>query len=224
MRLRIAVFMVAVAGLPFGLLPVDPAAATGAGAANVEFTVSGVLPTFPCERQCSTSFAGTGSGGGHATVLNGSTVYDATFTVLNGNVSGGATYTEPGIPFCPALGSASAPTVGQVTMTEGSGVATGVVYRSSSPSLFGTVTDVTFALSFNYIRVGATPVITITGGHVLVHYFFPDTGAGSFVSPVVVGVGTGAFVVLDQGVVLNCLLGAGRVSYTVAGDVDFVLS
>src|SRR5258707_15750696 len=112
------IFLAAMAGVALTILPTGRASATGVG--NVEFSVTGQLGTFPCPMGCSTSFTGTGSGGGQTEATIAGNTYDATYTIIGGSVSGTASHTEPGAPFCPLVGSPSNPTQGTVTLSGGS--------------------------------------------------------------------------------------------------------
>lgn len=215
MRARYAAVVVALVSLT-GLLPASPASAVGA--TNVEFSISGTLPTFPCPAGCSTGFSGSGTGAGRASAMVGGTVYDATFTMLSAYVGGYASYTEPGVPFCPALGSATNPTDGTVTLNGNSAWGTtGVVYRTSTPTLVGTVTNVTVNFTYTYLRVGATPAIVITGGWVDISYFFPGTGSGMFTSSILTGAGSGVFLVDPVQAASRCLA-PGPLAFTIIGD------
>jgi hypothetical protein len=165
------------------------------GAVNVKFDVGGVLPTFPCPTGCTATVSGTGTGSGTvSTTFNGQPAL-AAFTVYpSGAVSsaGGAFYVEPGQPFCPAAGFAG----GSLTVTGG---ANGFILVGSQTP--GVINNATTNLTFNYVRVGATPVIRITGGSVTLSYTLPDTGSGSLTLPMtnVDGVGGGGAGVLQLG-------------------------
>lgn len=209
MRIRRAVFAVLLIGLSLGGSPTEPAAAVGA--TNVEFNVSGDL-WFPCTG-CGAGFGGSGTGAGRAGALIGGSVYDATFTIVGGSVTGFADYTEPGIPFCPVVGSANSPAGSFVTLTGG---ATGVIARSELAPV-GTVSNVTFTFSYTYVRVGATPAIAITGGWLTVDYFIPGTGWGSFTNTIVAGAGGGVFVVDPVQAASRCLT-PGPLPFSIIGD------
>lgn len=212
MRVRRAVFIVLLVGLLPGAVPAEPAAAVGA--TNVEFNVSGELPTFPCEGRCLTGFGGSGTGAGKASALIGGNLYDATFTLIGAGVSGHAYYTEPGVPFCPAIGvAANDPSEGQVTLSGG----TGIIARTGSLHAVGTVSNVNFTFSYAYVRVGATPAIVITGGSLTVTYFIPGAGWGWFTSSIVAGAGSGVFVVDPVQAASRCLT-EGSLPFAIIGD------
>lgn len=194
-----------------GVVAVMPiVAAAGATAADVEFSIDGTLPTFPCPEGCGASFTGSGSAVGTARGYVGGTTYEAVFTAPNGSVNGSATYTEPGVPFCPAAGSA----VGDATLT---GSADGVVRRSTTPGVTGSVTGVTVNLDYSYQRVGSVAVILIDGGSVTVSFDFPDSGGGSLTTEVE-GAGLGAFVVSIQEAIRRCE-DPGALPFQIVGDV-----
>lgn len=174
------------------------ASAGAAGAGNVVFDVEGTLPKFPCPEGCTASFTGEGDGAGTATATIGGATYAAVFTITDGQVNGTASYAEPAGAFCPLLGSATSPTTGSVTLADD---ATGVIYRTSSPTFTGTVHSASTTLDYTYQRVGVLSALTITGGSVTVNYFYPGTGQGSFtqqlaVAPGVGGAGAGVFQVI----------------------------
>jgi hypothetical protein len=196
----------------------SPAAAQGAG--NVEFSVSGTLPTFPCPNGCFATFGGSGTGAGQLATTIGGVPYEATFTIVGGSVTGSASYTEPGFPFCPLIGSATNPSTGTITLSGGS---TGIIYRTSSPTLTGTVTSTSFTLGYTYQRVGVTPAIVLTGGSVTVNYFFPGTGSGSFTKTIAAGAGTGVFVVDPVQAESHCLA-PGPLGFTITGDAAAVVN
>ncbi len=211
MRWRLCV---ALAGsVVMALMPSGRTFATGLG--DVEFSVSGALPTFPCPQGCNASFGGTGTGSGQAEASIGGAQYVATFTILAGSVSGSASYTEPGFPFCPLVGSATNPTTGTVTLSGGS---TGIVYRTTSPTLTGTVTGVSVTLGYTYERLGAVATLDITGGSMTVSYFFPGSGASSFTQAIVAGAGAGAFSVDPVQASALCT-NPGQLNFTLDGDV-----
>lgn len=212
MRNRIALFLVPIVGLLAGLLPVAPAAAVGA--LNLQFSVSGTLPLFPCELGCTTTFSGSASGGGNAVAVVGGDIYDATFAMFGVPINGTASYAEPGVPLCPAIGAAA----GSVTL---GGVATGLVHREGTPTP-GVVTGVTIALTFEYTRVGVSTAIVISGGTVTVSYFVPGSGAGSFTKAVVEGMGSGVFAADAATLVAHCM-SPGSLPYSVAGDASVAL-
>lgn len=189
--------------------------ARATAAFDVGFAVSGSLPAFPCPTGCTAGFAGSGTGAGHAVSDVGGVQYSATLAVPNGVVSGSATYTEPGQPLCPAVGSAT----GTVTLA---GTATGTVSRTSAPTAVGTVIGATFTLAYTYQRVGPTSVVTITGGTAIVHFTFPGTGAGRFVSNVEGG-GPGVFEVDLLQAVDRCQA-PRSLAFTFAGDVALSLT
>jgi hypothetical protein len=182
---------------------------------NVTFQAGGTLPTFPCPTGCTATFSGSGTGAGTAQAQSGGIDYLATFETVSGSVSGAANYTEPSTPFCPAIGSAT----GTVTL---SSAASGSVSRSSTPAETGTVTAVTFQLSFTYQRVGATTAITITGGTATVSFTFPDTGPDYFISGVS-GAGLGVFVV-DPVDTANACPSPRALPFTIAGETALLLT
>lgn len=190
--------MLGIFGLVLGLAPVEPVGAVGSD--NVQFRVSGRLEQFPCEEEedCPpVNFDGTGHGGGQITTMVDGVPHTAQFTILAGDVTGEASYTEPGPPTCPAFGFAS----GSVTL---SGGATGIIHRvQTGPTLpGGTVSEASFTLDFSYRRVGFVSLIEITGGEVIIEYFIPDTGSGTITESIVTGEATGVFnvdpIVADQ--------------------------
>jgi hypothetical protein len=194
-----------------------PAAAdTVPGVGNVAFDVSGKLDQFPCETSCNpTTFSGFGYGSGHADkVINGD-LYDATFTIFNGRVSGSANYNEPGQPLCPIFGNANgANGVGSVTLQGG---ATGIIQRQSTPTLGGTVYAATTTLDFNYRRVGALAVVDITGGSVTVNYTYGGT-TGSFTNTIVKGAAPAVFEVQDVASAVNDCSSPQPLNYSLVGD------
>ena len=210
--MKVRILLAAIAGLALTILPTGRVSATGAG--NIEFSVTGQLGTFPCPMGCTTSFTGNGSGGGQTEATIGGNTYDATYTIIGGSVSGTASYTEPGAPFCPLVGSASNPTLGTVTLWGGS---TGVIYETSTPTFTGTVTGVSFTLGYTYERIGTAAAITITGGSVTVSYFFPGTGAGSFTQALETGAGGGLFQVEAGAAIARCS-NPGPLDFTLSGD------
>lgn len=203
---RLAVQYLVVATVLLACLPVEPASAVGAG--NVEFSVSGTLPQFPCIN-CSVGFSGTGTGAGNIQALQDGVNYDATFTVLNGGVWGAVNYAEPGLPFCPTLGSAA----GTVTL---SGGAQGVVHSSASPHP-GFIENVTFTLYFSYTRVGALATITVTWGWVVVHFNIPGVSTTLFANVIMAGAGTGVFETQPVDAVSGCF-SPRSLPFTVVGN------
>jgi hypothetical protein len=181
---------------------------------DVEFSASGTLPTFPCDDGCDAPFSGWGSGAGNARAEAAGVEYSASFVVPSGYVTGTANYAEPGPPFCPAVGTA----VGTVSLN---GPASGLVYRTSTPSVVGFVTGVTFDLAYTYQRAGPGTLVTVTGGTARIAFTFPDTGADYFVSHVA-GAGPGAFEVHPVHVTDRCQ-SPGELAFTVVGDVALVL-
>lgn len=206
MKRLAALCLIVVSTLVLAWLPPEPAAAASLG--NVEFSVSGTLPQFPCI-ECSVDFSGTGTGAGHAQAIQNGTHYDATFTVLSGGVWGSVSYAEPGLPFCPAFGSAA----GSVTL---SGGAEGVV-RSSATPIPGFVDDVTFTLYFSYVRAGALATIIVTWGSLVVHFNIPGVGRGLFVNTIVGGAGSGVFETNAVDAVSGCF-SPRPLAFTVVGD------
>lgn len=194
-------------------LPVGPVRADAATATDVDiaFTVSGTLPTFPCNFSCTTPFAGMGNGTGAVTGSDGTDSYRAAFAVVSAALDGSADYDEPGLPYCPSIGSAA----GTAHLA---GLATGVVNRSSTPAVNGVVTGIDATLNFTFERVGAVAVIAVLGGSMTVSYAFSDTGAGSFTTGVVAGGGPAAFTANPVDMALDCLA-PGSMGYTVIGDV-----
>ena len=230
-RSRMAFAVVAV--LASSIPSTGPAKATGTG--NVEFSVRGTIPTFPCEVNCPTlTFKGTGNGDGKASAQVNGYLYDATFTLFNAAVEGSASYNEPGLPFCPLIGSASNPvdpsTQKKVQVWLGSGtgsIITGIV-RSTRWPIGGTISDMTVLFEFAYDRVGVTAAVRILSGLVTVHYEFAGFESGSFTEhfiPVVpgqvaAGVGTGIFKVDPASAAFRCLPnGAGPLDFDLIGDV-----
>lgn len=189
--------------------------ARATAAFNVEFSVSGTLPVFPCPTGCNVAFAGWGTGTGNAHAEAAGVEYEAAFTVPNGAVNGMANYTEPAFPFCPAVGSAS----GTVSLT---GSAVGVIHRTSTPTIVGTVTAVSFTLDYTYQRVGAASVIVVTAGTATLSFAFSDTGPDYFVSDVV-GTGPGAFEV-DPALAADRCQNPGSLPFTVIGDTPLTLT
>lgn len=204
-------------GLAFGLVSIEPVAATGVG--NIEFNVGGTLPLFPCDEGCQTTFSGSGTGAGNLTFEVDGVTHNATFTIVGGTVSGSAEYSEPGGPFCPAFGFAASPTTGSVTL---SGGATGIIFRTNPLLPGGTVFDVSTTLGFSYTRVGVTPVIEITGGSVTVRYFIPGSGTGSVTESIVTGEGSGVFVVDPVQAASRCQ-NPGELAFSIIGDAVLAL-
>jgi hypothetical protein len=213
----VARLAVCLAALVSGSVPTTPATAAGAG--DVEFSIGGTLWKFPCAN-CRTDFSGTGTGAGQAGALIGTVAYNATFSILAGTVQGTADYSEPGVPLCPAVGSASNPAITKVTLTGG---ATGIVHRSSTPSYTGTVTNVSVTLNFTYQRVGTAVAITISGGTVTVSYFYPGTGTGSFSNAIVAGAGAGVFQVDPLVAAARCT-NPGPLNFTLTGNAGIALA
>jgi hypothetical protein len=214
--------VVALLGLGFGLAPTAPAVATGAG--NVEFTVGGTLPKFPCDDAggCPATFSGTGTGAGNVTTMIGSVPHVATFAIRTGTVAGSARYSEPGGVFCPVFGFANTASTGSVTI---SGGADGIIHRvQTGPTVpGGSVTNVSFTLAFNYTRVGVNARIEITGGSVTLDYYIPATGGGTITQSIVVGEGHGVFVVnLDQAQQL--CTNPGSLGFTLIGDAAIAVN
>lgn len=219
MRGKIAlVGVVTLFGFVFGLAPVESASATGG--ADVQFRVSGTLPEFPCEDGCPVTFDGRGTGGGQVTFEADGVTHIAEFTIFLGEVSGSAEYSEPGFPLCPLFGSANSPTTGSVTLSGGS---TGIIHRvQTGPTLpGGTVSEASFTLDFNYQRVGATPVIEITGGSVTLAYFIPGFGPGTHTESIVAGEGTGVFEVDPIEAAARCM-DPGSLDFELIGDAAIV--
>lgn len=216
--MKLRVLFALMAGVAMTIMPTGRVAAAGGG--DIEFSVTGQLGTFPCPLGCTTSFTGSGSGGGQTETTIGGDTYDATYTIEGGAVTGTASYTEPAAPFCPLVGSASNPAQGTVTL---SGGATGIIYKTSTPTFSGTVTGVSFTLSYTYERVGFTAEITVTGGSVMVSYFFPGTGSGSFTQPLEAGAGGGLFQV-EAGAALADCSNPGPLNFTLSGDAVAVAS
>jgi hypothetical protein len=212
MRAKMAVLGVALAGLGLGVIPAQSAGATGAD--NVEFRVSGTLPTFPCEAGCQATFGGTGTGAGSVMFNLNGVDYNASYTILAGDVTGSADYSEPGFPFCPLVGSAASPTTGSVTL---SGGATGTVYGISPVISGGSVYGASTTLSFSYVRVGATPVIQITGGSTTIDFFIPGVGTKSVTKSLVAGAGTGAFELDPAAAAARCQ-NPGPLAFDITGD------
>lgn len=177
---------------------------------DVEFAVDGTLPAFPCAGGCNANLTGAGSGTGKAQATSGLVGYDATFALPSGSVTGSAYYTEPDGPLCPAFGFAA----GTVSLTGG---ATGTVTRTSTPTVVGAVTAVTFSLDFSYQRVASGTEIQVTGGTAVVSFAFPDTGASYFVAAVS-GRGLGAFVV-DPATAVDLCDSPGPLAFRAVGDV-----
>lgn len=194
--------LAAVVVLGLGLLPAG--SATAVGADQVAFDISGQLPEFPCPEGCDATFDGSGSGSGEVVTMIGGHPHVATFTFERAAIHGAASYTEPGFPFCPLVGSAASPTAGSVTL---SGQASGTIARTRPISmlhradLLGEVTGITLVLDFTYTRVGATPAIEITGGSVTLDFVSRSvrTGEpvehGSLTESIMAGAGGGIFVV-----------------------------
>jgi len=183
---------------------------------TITFQAAGTLPTFPCPAGCPATFNGWGTGGGTAEASIGSDQYSATFATSTASVGGSVTYTEPAAPFCPADGSAD----GTVTLT---GSASGTVTRTSTPAETGVVTAVTFRVDFRYQRVGATTVVTITGGTATVSFSFPDTGADYFISNVA-GAGLGVLAISPVDAASACTQSARSLPFTIAGDAALALT
>lgn len=181
---------------------------------DVEFSVSGTLPVFPCNG-CGAGLSGSGSGSGSAHAESGGTAYEAAFVMPSGWVSGSADYTEPRTPICPGLGSAT----GTVTL---SGPATGVITRTTTTATTGSVTGATFTLTYSYQRVGGASAIVITGGSARIYFTFPGSGADYFVGHVE-GAGPGAFVT-DPALVVQRCQSPGSLPFTVIGDVALKLT
>jgi len=217
MKLRI--FLALAAGLTVVALPTGRASAMGGG--NVEFSVSGTLPKFPCPTGCSATFSGSGTGAGETEAVVGDNTYLATYTIEAAQVTGTANYTEPGTPFCPLVGSAASPSTGSVTLSFG--VTNGIVSRTGTPTFTGTVTGVSVTLSYTYERAGATAVLTITGGSMTVGYYFPDTGAGTFTQALEDGAGGGLFNV-DPVQAASLCQNPGPLSFSLDGDAVVVAS
>jgi hypothetical protein len=188
------------------LLPVSDD--LGATAATLAFSIGGTLDPFPCPLGCAVPFGGSGSAVGTSHGRAAGTAYDATFT-STGTVSGTATYTEPATPFCPAVGSA----IGTARLI---GSADGMVRRSATPGVTGTVTGVTVDLNLSYQRVGPVAAIQLTAGTVTVSFVFPDSGAGSFTADVA-GAGLGLFVVDPESAVARCTA-PGPLPFQVVGN------
>jgi hypothetical protein len=188
--------------------------ARATAAFNVQFTVSGTLPEFPCSG-CGAGISGTGTGEGKGHASSSDGVYDATFVMSQGWASGHADYTEPRHPVCPGLGSAA----GTVVL---SGGAVGTVHRTSTPTAVGTVNDAVFTLEYSYQRIGATSAIVINGGTARIYVSFPDTGPDYFIANVV-GAGPGAFIA-DPLLVEQRCQSPGPLPFTVLGDVALTLT
>lgn len=222
--MRTTLTLVGLIGLiGLGLGAVEPPAAIAMGGGNVAFDVRGTLPLFPCEEDCPPAdFDGEGAGGGNITFDVDGVTHLAEFTVLLGEVSGSADYTEPGPPLCPLVGFANSPTTGSVTLSGGS---TGIIQRvQTRPTLpGGTVSEASFTLDFTYTRVGATPVIEITGGSVTLEYNIPFLGpeTRTHTESIVTGVGTGVFVVSPVQAALNCV-SPGELPFEIIGDATIV--
>lgn len=220
MRTRlVAVFVGMLAlGAPLVVQSLPSAHASGPAATsgNLEFMVRGDLSPFPGTLQ-STSFNGTGSGGG---TINGvgsdGGVYHADVTVLAMNVYGDAQYNEPIWPVCPVIGSA-VPLTGSVTMNSQPGSISGVIYRAGD-FLLGSVTSISTTFTFQYNRVGLNATLVILSGSLTVNYAIPGHGTG-FITSSYVGAGTGAFQADPVQAEQDCRAGNGDLPYTLTGDV-----
>lgn len=200
-------------GLSLGTVAAQPAA-NATGVSNVQFKVGGTLPTFPCEAGCPTNFAGSGTGGGSVTFDLGGVTYNATYTILAGDVTGSADYTEPGFPFCPLVGAAASPTTGSVTLQGG---ATGTVFRTSPLIPGGTVFGASTTLDFSYQRVGTTAAIQIIGGSTTINFFVPGVGTKSITKSLLAGGGTGVFEVDPAAAAARCQ-SPGSIDFDITGD------
>lgn len=186
------------------------------GAARIEFSVGGQLPTFPCnEGGCSAAFSGSGTAAGNARGQVGDNTYHAVFRLPTGSLTGSVEYNEPASPLCPSAGFAAG------TVSFG-GSATGAVHRSTDPTVPGTVTGISFQFGFQYERLGALARIGVTGGTATVSFEFPDAGSGSFTTNIA-GAGLGAFVVDVQEATERCAI-QGALPFEVLGDIGVVLS
>lgn len=213
---RIALVIAVVVAGVVPLVEAGPAAAGGAhwgtGTFDLQFAVSGTLPGFPCT-DCTVGFSGSGAGAGHATSPDGR--YNAAFTLPSASVSGEANYTEPGVPFCPTIGSAA----GWVSV---SGDALGVVHRASTPDVPGTVLSVWLGAQFVYQRTGSSAALVVPYGTAVIMFSFPDTGTGYFISSVL-GAGAGAFEANPVTTASGCLT-AGPLPFTLAGGAGLTLT
>lgn len=194
---------------------VAPQPALAAGTGNVEFQVNGELDPFPAQSGRA-YFGGQGTGTGHAVGTSGWDTYDASFTILAMPVSGWADYSEPAVPLCPLIGSAT-PLSGWISMGGPSlSSVTGVVYRAGATHT-GTVTGLSVFFWFSYQRVGATASLVVNGS-ATVHFYYPGAGYGSFTTSFT-GAGGGAFQVDPVLAALYCATGPGRLPFTFTGDV-----
>lgn len=191
--------------------------------------VAGTLPTFPCGGTCTTSFSGTMSPSGSATVTTGTfwipevmsvpdptRGYVATFSIDSASTTGSAQYNEPGYPVCPGKGTAA----GVATAT---GTATGIVSRASAPGAIALVYAVYMNAPFTYDRVGSAAVIAVRYGWMRVYFRMIDTGALGYLDTAIGGAGEGVFKV-DPAQAVSACTGSGSVGYEVVAEIGIMTS
>lgn len=221
-------WMVLVVTIGLGLTGLAVGPALAHGVEDLRFSVSGQLPKFPCPEGCEATFSGTGAGRGNlGTRIDGDPSV-ATFAFDEDTLSGVVDYSEPGFPFCPLVGSAGSPTTGSVELT---GRVTGIILRNNARLPLGRVTSVSITLDFSYQRVGATPLIEITGGSMTVGYWFPAplyefpkvglNSHGSFTEVIEAGAGGGVFRVDPVQAVSNCQ-SPGELDFEIEGLAGIV--
>ena len=193
-RFRVLKTSVVAVALVVGLMPAPSAHAVGAGALVIT-NGEADLPSFPCDPgPCSASFDGDVALG----TLAGSGTSPHVVVGTTGTVAANVSYSEPALT-CPLQGSAN----GNGNFN-GSGI---------DVAQGGATVAVSGGFSYNYTRVGAVAVVTLSGVN------------ASVGNDQVINGGLGAAVLLftappDQAA-LNCLAGGGPLHVTLNGAAVF---